>query len=297
MGEKINSIMRVLDIMECFAFNKSEYALSELADELSLPLSTVHRQLNTLIARGYVQQNQNRKLYQIGSRMFLLGCATVGRFDLKRAARPFLQKLSAEVEETVHLCGLDGFNMYYVDKIESLRSVRCISGIGRRLPAHATASGKMLLSDQPPEFIDEYCQALPSMPVYTKNTIVDPEILRDALKTIKKQGYSLDIEEIEEGLICVSAPLYNYDQKMEAAISISGPIFRMEGQLGKFVDKLKAAALEISQQLGYVVEREAERVYDRPDWDGRANSAQADDKGGVRRRVSPAAARANSTAK
>jgi len=263
-AEKISSISRVLDIMECFGLNKTEYTLSELAKELSLPMSTVHRQLNTLVARGYVQQSKETKAYRTGSRMILLGCSIVSHIDLRHVARPFLQKLSDMVEETVHLCMLDGLNMFYVDKIECLRSVSCISRVGGRLPAHATAAGKMLLAGQPEEVIDDYCRALPGMPVFTKKTITDPLILRDSLSAIRKQGYSLDIEEIEEGLICVSAPLLTYDHNLNTAVSVSGPIFRMEGQLDHFVTQVRSTARDISMLMGCDPAPEPLKVYSRP---------------------------------
>lgn len=249
--DQVNSIARVLNIIECFAFEKAEWSLSDLAEQTGLPNSTLHRQLSTLVAAGYLKQDSLRGFYQIDNRFLLLACSLMSKFDLRMIARPHLEQLSEKTGETVHLCMLSGFDMFYVEKIESQYSVSCNSQIGSRLPAHVASAGKVLLSGQSDSFLREYIKEIPNMPVFTKHTITDPDLLISELVAVQKNGYALDHEESEEGLVCVAAPVRNMDQQIIAAVSVSGPSFRFADQIEKALPHLYKCTAEISRLLGY----------------------------------------------
>jgi DNA-binding IclR family transcriptional regulator len=250
-GESINSITRAISILECFAYGKKEWNILELAKELSLPPSTMHRHLATLVKHDYLRQGTSDKRYKIGNNLISFASAIMSKNDLRRLAMPEIRKLSADVGETVHLCQLDGFNMYYVDKVESSHSVSCTSQIGTRIPAHTAAAGKVLLSGLTDDEIGRYCDALPDFPVFTKNTITNAETLREALEEIRLRGYALDNEEREEGLICTASPIKDIDGKIFAATSISGPSFRIKPQIERYIDKINQCAKNISRLMGY----------------------------------------------
>jgi DNA-binding IclR family transcriptional regulator len=251
MGDKVNSIVRVLRILECFTNIKNTWSLKELSEELDLSLTTVHRQLATLVSEGYINHDKVRKTYSVGNRLILMSCSAVGRYDIRNAAMPHIEKLSKTVGETIHLCQLDGHKMFYVEKVESQLSVSCNSSIGSRVPAHFSASGKVLLSEQTPGYIDAYCHDLDATPAYTKNSITTERHLRDELDKTRKQGYARDDEETEIGLLCIAAPIYNMDRECIAAVSISGPRFRIKDNIDDFIPLLQNCTGEISKMIGF----------------------------------------------
>ena len=242
--------MRGLDILECFTAIKTTWSLTDLAEELKLPMTTVHRQLQTLVSKGYIAQDPSRKMYTVGSKLILLSCQMLSKYDLRNIARPCLERLVQLVEETVHLCQLDGNEIFYVDKIESTtQAVNCNSRIGKRIPAHSAAAGKVLLSKQSPAFIDSYCKSLLGSPAFTSKTITSPDGLREELAKVETQGFAIDNEEVEIGLVCVAMPIYDASQCI-AAVSISGPAFRMHDHVQDLIPLLKSHTDEISFMLG-----------------------------------------------
>jgi len=247
----VNSILRVLEILECFTAIKTTWSLTDLADELKLPITTVHRQLKTLVSAGYIAQDSSHKTYTVGSKLILMSCQMLSKYDFRNIARPYLECLMQSAQETIHLCQLDGNEMFYVDKIESTtQSVNCNSRIGKKIPAHSAAAGKVLLSMKGQAFIEKYCESLSDYPVFTENTITSPSVLKDELSKIKAQGYAIDNEEAELGLVCVAMPVYDANQCI-AAVSISGPGFRMHDQIKNLIPLLKKQTEEISYMLGH----------------------------------------------
>lgn len=147
-NENVNSICRVLDILECFTSKNNSWGVIELAQKLDLPASTVHRLMNTLVSRGYLAKSPHSKRYKPGSRLIWFSEAIISQYDMRNIARPYLEELAKVADETVHLCQLDHFDLFYVDKIETNHSVRCNSYMGLRIPAHASSAGKVLLAYQ-----------------------------------------------------------------------------------------------------------------------------------------------------
>ncbi len=250
-AKSIGSVARALFILEQFAYDKRTWNILELAEKLAMPASTLHRQLQTLVEQGFLQQEEGGKRYQPGNRLISLSYAVMGRHDLRILARDELEKLSNRVGETIHLCQLNGLEMYYVDKVESSHSVSCTSQIGATIPAHAAGAGKVLLAYGSEEKIDNYCSHLHEFPVYTRNTIRDPEKLRAELRHIRERGYAFDNEEKEEGLFCVAAPIWDANGKIFAALSISGPTFRLAGQTDHYIALVRESCLNISRIMGY----------------------------------------------
>ncbi len=250
-NDQITSITRAMRILELFAFGTGEQSLSEIADALKLPISTIHRQISTLIECGYIRQHPRRKTYLIDNRFILMGCSVMNKYELRIVARPILEQLARESLETVHLSQLIEDEIFYVDKIESEQSIVCNSRIGNRMPAHATSTGKLLLSAQPDAVINSYCERLHEMRQMTANTITDPEVLRQTLNEVRRNGYALDLEECEENLQCIAAPIYDIDKQMIAAINIAGPSFRVSKQLDSFILAVQRSAKQISNLLGY----------------------------------------------
>lgn len=158
-----------------------EWTLKNLVNRLELPTTTVFRQVSTLMEHGYLKQDPVRKSYQVGPRMLLLCSTILSRNDLRSIARPELEQLSATVKETINLSLLLGREIFYLDKVETFRSVVCNTKVGTRAPAHATSGGKILLAAQSEKFVDDYCRDLPEMKPLTDKTIVSADRLREEL--------------------------------------------------------------------------------------------------------------------
>lgn len=248
--EQVSSILRALEILECFMDNRREWTLKNLVEHLDMPTTTVFRQLSTLTERGYLVQDPLRKSYQVGPRLLLLSSTILSHCDLRSVSRAELERLSAEVKETINLSVLLERDIFYLDKVETFRSVVCNTKIGSRAPAHATSSGKIMLAYKDEGFIDDYCLHLPEIPKLTSRTISTPEQLRGELVRARLEGYAIDDGEIEPGLICVGAPILGLDQAVLGAVSIAGPTFRMKKELDSMILAIKRTAANISALLG-----------------------------------------------
>lgn len=250
--EQVSSILRAIQILECFTDVETEWTLKALVDQLDLPTTTVFRQVSTLASRQYLVQDPVRKSYQVGPRLVMLASSILSQSDLRRLARPELERLSDAVKETINLSILIDHDIFYLDKVETHRSIVCNTRIGSRAPAYATSSGKVMLASLSEKEIDRFCcwmqeRAKP----LTDRTITDPEKLRAELKIAQVQGVAIDDGEIEEGLICYGAPIYDMDGRVTAAVSISGPGYRMQEEKEFMLREIRKTATNISRLLGY----------------------------------------------
>jgi len=249
--DQISSVVRALQILECFMGGKTEWTLKELSRELDLPTTTVFRQLSTLVECNYLAQEASRKSYKIGARLLQLSGAVISQADLRQTARPILERLSSIVRETVNLSTLIDHDIFYLDKVEEYRSVICHTRIGSRVPAYATSCGKAMLAFMPEQLVDEYCDWMKSCPPLTDATISDPEVLREELAKTRMQGYAMDNGEIEIGLICIGAPIFDAFKHTIASVSVAGPEFRMKENQEMIIREVKSAASDISRFMGY----------------------------------------------
>lgn len=249
--EQVSSIMRALQILECFMDSGTEWTLKALVERLDLPTTTVFRQISTLVERQYLEQDPIRKSYRVGPRLYLLSSAILGHSDIRSLARPEMERLSDVVQETVNLSALLEHDIFYLDKVETHRSVVCNTRVGSRAPAYATSGGKAMLAFQSEEYVDEYCQWMLDQKPMTDSTLTDPEQLRDELVKTRLNGYAMDNGEIETGLICIGAPIFDMTCRVRAAVSIAGPSYRMQADQAFITREIKKSAEQISELLGY----------------------------------------------
>lgn len=248
--EQVSSILRAMEILECFMDINTEWTLKNLVAELDMPTTTVYRQISTLTERGYLVQDPVRKSYRVGPRLLLLASTVLSHSDLRSVARPELEKLSATVKETINLSVFLGREIFYLDKVETFRTVVCNTKVGTRAPAHATSGGKIMLAHMSEEFVDDYCSHLPEMERLTEKTISSPEQLRSELACARMTGFAIDDGEIEPGLICIGAVILGIDQSVLGAVSIAGPAFRMKNELDTMTREVRRTAANISRLLG-----------------------------------------------
>ncbi|NLW07706.1 MAG: IclR family transcriptional regulator [Clostridia bacterium] len=250
----VQAVERALAIMDALAEAGEPMAISELADRVQLNISTVHRLLSTLMSKGYVEQEEDSSHYKLGLKLFAMGKAALYTKDIQLIGRPFLEEMVQRCNETANLAILDGREVVYLDQVESSNMVivKMFARPGSRGPAHATASGKMLLSSLTDEELEKLLAGV-QLEQYTNETINDVDVLKKELQRIRRQGYAIDLGERDEGVRCIAAPVYNHEGKMVATISLSGPHTRVTNYYlnNVLVDIVLEIASRMSRRLGY----------------------------------------------
>jgi len=250
----VQSVARAIAILEELA--GEELGVTELGRRLGVHKATASRLVSTLKERGLVERDPSTDKFRLGVGLIRLAGAAMAGLDLVHLARPVLEDLAETTRETVNLALLDGDSVMHVDQIAGTRSVVSVSWVGRRTPVHCTSNGKVLLA-----FLDEAERerllALP-MERRTSSTVVDRAELRAQLAEVVRRGYAFTVEELEEGLNAVAAPIRGADGGVVAAVSAAGPAFRLRRsdipRVGRIV---MDAAGAISRRMGYVERRQS----------------------------------------
>ncbi len=247
----IQSVDRALTIIDCFSGSARELGISEIADRMDLSKSTVFGLVNTLVLKGYLEQNEENKKYRLGIKLFELGNLVGSRMDLRKDALPYCQRLSEDYRQGVHLAVRSGDEMIYIEKVDVPGLSIAYSYIGKRAKMYCTGVGKAILAHISDEELDQYMENT-ELTRMTSHTITDPKLLREELEQIRQQSFAIDNEEVEEGLKCVAAPIFDWRGTPVAAISSSGMASRMTDEM---IERLKkdvvAYAAAISSRLGY----------------------------------------------
>ncbi|MBM7650626.1 IclR family transcriptional regulator [Neobacillus cucumis] len=253
MAERlIQSIERAADVLELFLTSTPELSIKEMSDRLNLSKSTVHGIIKTLEHRGYLQQNPDDLKYRLGIRLLELGNYVGKHLDIGRIARPIIRELVDDLNETVHLVTLQRNELIYIEKVEGPSALTIYSHIGKRAPFHCTGVGKAILSQLSEEETDRILSSA-NLEAFTEFTTTNIEDIKKLLPTIREQGYAVDDEEIELGLKCIAAPIFNHQGNVIASISCAAPKVRLdEKRLPKVINGIKKAAAEISKGLGYL---------------------------------------------
>ncbi|MFD1177649.1 IclR family transcriptional regulator [Paenibacillus puldeungensis] len=249
----VQSLERALTLLNALSDYPDGIQIARLTEQVGLSKSTTHRLLATLSSMNYVVKDPETDKYKLGLQILFLSRNILNQNNVVSTARPYLEKLSAEVNETVHLCVEDLGEVTYIDKIESNQTIRMFSRIGSRAPMYCTGVGKVLYAGMAESRLEQLIAQVDFVPK-TKNTITSAEALRKEIQKVKQQGYALDDVENEEGIRCIAAPIYNHEGKIVASFSISGPSNRVTLDLvnGMLIDKVKQTSMEISRSLGYV---------------------------------------------
>jgi len=250
LRNKVQSLDRALEILRLLG-SEPEMRVTDLARRLEVHKSTVFRLLSTLQEHGLVEQNPTTEKYRLGYGLVRLAGAVVAELDLARASRSVLQELAARTGETVNLAILQGDQVVNIDQIAAPNLVVNVNWVGKQTPLHATSNGKVLLAylseDERRRLLDR------SLPRLTPRTITDPRILEKQLHRVLTDGYAFTLEELELGLNAVAAPVYAADGRVQAAVSVAGPSYRVTPQrLSDLGEMTKDAAAAISRRMGYI---------------------------------------------
>lgn len=251
---KIRAVDRALELLGVFSTAESELTLTELSNRLNLNPSTTYRLLVTLESRDYVEQNPESGRYRLGVACLRLGSVFLSQVDLRKRALPLLERLRDECKETVHLAILDRHRMevVYLEKLEGLLPIGLMSSrVGGRAPAYCTGLGKSMLAYEQEEIVREFYAAT-GLQVYTPHTITSIDDLLRELSAIRKRGYAIDNAEHEPDVKCVAAPVWNHQHAVVGAISVSGPLERIDRLLAEhgLIEKLRETAREASTRMG-----------------------------------------------
>jgi DNA-binding IclR family transcriptional regulator len=233
--------------------------VTEISEAVRLNKSTTFRILNALIQLDFVRKS--KKKYRLSLKFVHLSSMLLGQVELKTETYPFLKKLANMTKQSVHLAMLNNNEVIYLEKVEEYHSMRMYSQIGRSVPIHSTALGKVLTAWMPEQ---QYESVLASLKYEkrTDNTITRREDFEKELELVRSKGYAIDNIENEDGVRCVAAPIYNYSNYVIAAISVSGDANLM---VGDFLEDIKnevvSAAKQISKIMGFYKNEEKEGLW------------------------------------
>ena len=245
----VQSVDRAVTVMELLA-RRGWTGVTEVARELGINKSTAYRLLTTLRDRGLVEQDSATEKYRLGFGLVALASSVTADLDVARCSRPVCDRLAEQTRETVTVAVLEGDDAIILHQSNSRSSALSVDWSGVHTPLHATAAGKIFLrhmrEDQRRRILRRSLQS------YTEETIVDPKVLREEIQRDHGEGYWYTIEELEVGLNAVAAPVRCAEGVVVAAVSVSGPAFRLPPESFPETGELCVrAADEISRCLGF----------------------------------------------
>ena len=243
-GGQVQSLVRALAIMNALAEADDGASLTDIAQQVGIPVSTAHRLLTTLQQERYVRFDAERTLWSIGMQAFVVGNGFVRTRNLIQIARPHMRQLMLDSGETVNLGVEDKGEAIYLAQIECRQMMRALATPGERVPLHCSGVGKALLAAMPENRRSGILQKH-GMQRYTDMTITTPAALRDELARTAERGYAVDDEEHAIGLRCAASVIFDEAEEPIAAISMSGPKARIANDriavLGDLVRRVAAA--------------------------------------------------------
>jgi IclR family transcriptional regulator, acetate operon repressor len=247
----VQSVDRAITVLEILA-RRGDAGVTEVAGELGVHKSTAFRLLAALENRDLVEQLTDRGKYRLGFGIIRLAGATSAQLDLSRESRPVCVRLARELGETVNVAVLADSAAVNITQVRGSAAIISHNWVGQRTPLHATSSGKVLLAFQPDEARRQLIGIRPLLR-FTARTIVTPVSLAAQLDEIRTRGYSCTVEEFEVGLNAVAAPICGQDGTVIAAVSASGPSYRLiASTFPKIADAVKAGGAEISARIGHL---------------------------------------------
>jgi DNA-binding IclR family transcriptional regulator len=247
----VRAVERALDILLCFSRQNPELTMSQIASMAEIHKSTVHRLLATLEEKHFVERDKTTGAYRLGITMLHMAYLTLEQNDLRRISHPYLLRLKDQFRETVNLSILEDADMVYLDVLESPQRVKLAAATGQRLPAFCTASGKIILAFSTEAVIERVISH--GLPMHTENTIVSRQAFLENLEKIRNRGFGFSLEEFEQGINAVAAPVLAQDNTPIAAVAIAGPSFRLTKELMLEIGPdLQNTAREIAREMAIV---------------------------------------------
>ncbi len=243
----VQVIERMLALIDVLASREDAISLKEISEKTGLHPSTTHRILNDLATGRFVDRPQPGS-YRLGMRLLELGNLVKGRLNVRDAALAPMRELHKLIQQPVNLSMRQGDEIVYIERAYSERSgMQVVRAIGGRAPLHLTSVGKLFLAADDPLRIRAYATRT-GLAGHTKNSLTQLPSLERELSKVRQYGVAHDNEELELGVRCMAAGIYDDQAKLVAGLSISAPASRLEEE---WLPKLQATAHEISATLGY----------------------------------------------
>jgi len=245
------AVLRALSILEAVAGRGHGLTNSEISRKLEIPKSTASYILHALEMKGYLNRDKETGKYRLGLKLITLSQNVLTHLDLREIALPQMQHFVDKAKLPSHLAILDRGRAVYIEKIETDSFVRTDTWVGKRVPVHATAIGKVLVSHLSEISVDEILKVR-GMDKFTSKTIVTRTKFHQELEKVSKQSFAVDDEESSAGARCIAAPIFNSEGVVIAAVGTSGTTGQIDGaHLNRITELIKETARKISNQLGF----------------------------------------------
>jgi DNA-binding IclR family transcriptional regulator len=242
-----SSLTNALRVLKSFSIGHQELTLSEIAELVGVSKSTACRLIQTLESEGFIYQNILFNTYRLGSSVLALSNTVIDQLAILKETTYFLKQLTQQTGESSHIAILENTDVIYLKKEDSQYQVQLLSHIGRRNPAHCTASGQVILAFLKPETIEKLFES--GLKQSTKYSIESLPQLQQRLKMVREQGYSISKGEFIEHIVSVGAPIYNKKNQVFAAINVAGPKNRMLPNLQKIIDNVLFTSNNITKYV------------------------------------------------
>jgi DNA-binding IclR family transcriptional regulator len=248
-GERSGTLERGLRLLQFFAA-AGEATPAEAAKATGLSRSATYRIADRLRGWGFLEANPATEALRLGSEAVRLGMAALASLEVTRLAPPYLRRLADQTKETVNLAVVDGDEVVYIHKEEGTLAVKMSARLGSRRPLHCTALGKAYLAALAPEELEARLAGL-ELARHTAATITDPAALAAELERVRRRGWAVDDEEVEEGVYCLGAAVRDHRRLAVAAISVAGPAYRLRARADQVGTLVAGTAAAISRRLGH----------------------------------------------
>jgi DNA-binding IclR family transcriptional regulator len=248
----VKSARRTLDILELLTAVESTLTFAEIGRALGLPVSSLSGLLHTLVDAGWLEFDRGSRAYGLGLRALEAGNSYARSRTLIDRATPVMTRIRDEIEETVQMAVRDGRHVVYIAKVDGQQALTLASEVGRRLPAHATGLGKVLLAGLPSNAVLALYRGV-QLERLTDQTITDVGALIKVLADVRRKGWGHDDGEYTGGVRCVAAPIFDQTGTTAAALSVAAPQFRFNPKKRKqALSLLIEGAGQVSASNGYV---------------------------------------------
>jgi IclR family transcriptional regulator, pca regulon regulatory protein len=247
-SEYVQSLERGLAVIRTFSQDSPAQTLSEIAERTGLNRAAARRFLLTLKELGYVESDG--RLFSLRPRVLDLGYSYLASLPVWEIARPYLEELADNVMETTSASVLDGADIVFVARVETKRIMSMTLGVGSRLPAWATAMGRVLLAELTPEQLDAYFDRVPLDPI-TPRTVTDRHRLLKLIGEAREQGWTLVDQEIEEGVRSLAVPIRGAGGRADVALTVCSHAFRVsvDRVMSEFLPLVRETSERITAQL------------------------------------------------
>lgn len=243
-----------IDLLYSFESHQPEQSLFQISRNLGFPPSTVRRLLKVMMSRRLIQQDASTKLYRLGPGLFYLASVARDGLEIRKIASPIMERLRDLTGENAVLHELRDGKRVCIDKVESKEVLRDTLKVGDQFPAHAGASGKVLLAYLPAEELRDYLKSAHPLKALTPRTIIDAKRLTAELARIRKRGFGFSCgERVMDGLCAISAPIFDSEGRVPYSLTITLTPFRLHAKgRAKLIKLVRQCAGEISHKLGNV---------------------------------------------